>query len=227
MALEQTNANIAFANGNWTSATKDSNGFWISIGTYNSSANIEANETTIDISDLTLNHNSSGMFSSYTLSVYLRAEYTYGGQLFYKYFFGDSNGTTVGQKTMSSTSLSLLTSTQIASVTIPHNLDGPRTDLVIRGINYDFPDEAGWDIARTETGEKEPNGYIMPKLIEIKSIKFTPIHNFIPKTVSEKFVISGSGANVDAPFISFGKTGAQPNTSGGYSNIQGPSSTNT
>ncbi len=103
------------------------------------------------------------------------------------------------------------------------------TDLpgIIRGINYDFPDEAGWDIARTETGEKEPNGYIMPKLIEIKSIKFTPIHNFIPKTVSEKFVISGSGANVDAPFISFGKTGAKPNTSGGYSNTQGPSSTNT
>jgi hypothetical protein len=143
MALEQTNANIAFANGNWTSATKDSNGFWISIGTYNSSANIEANETTIDISDLTLNHNSSGMFSSYTLSVYLRAEYTYGGQLFYKYFFGDSNGTTVGQKTMSSTSLSLLTSTQIASVTIPHNLDGTRTDLVIRGF-VDAPTNASY-----------------------------------------------------------------------------------
>lgn len=109
------------------------------------------------------------------------------------------------------------------------------TDLpgIIRGINYDFPDEAGWDIARTVDGLKEPNGYVMPKLIEIKSIKFTPIHNFIPQTVSSKFILPSAnaptkinGTQVDAPFISFGKTGDPNNNSGGYKNTTSPSSTN-
>ena len=105
---------------------------------------------------------------------------------------------------------------------------------IIRGINYDFPDEAGWDIARNDLGLPETNGYIMPKLIDIKSIKFTPIHNFIPQTVSDQFIlpsanapISIDGTQVNAPFISFGKTGDPNNNSGGYSNSQSPSSTNT
>jgi len=109
------------------------------------------------------------------------------------------------------------------------------TDLpgIIRGINYDFPDEAGWDIARTVDGLKEPNGYVMPKLIEIKSIKFTPIHNFIPQTVSDKFILPSAnaptkinGTQVNSPFISFGKTGDPNNNSGGYKNTTSPSSTN-
>lgn len=98
---------------------------------------------------------------------------------------------------------------------------------IIRGINYDFPDDAGWDIARTELGTPEPNGYIMPKLIDIKSIKFTPIHNFIPQTVSNAFIERGSGTDVNAPFITFGKGKIVGNNTGGYSNFQGPSSTNT
>ena len=136
MALEQTNINISFLNGNYNSANKDGNGFWLSVGTWTTSADISANQTTIDISDLTLFHNSSGMFSSYTLSVYLRAEYLLNDNPVtqYKYFFGDSNGTSVGQKSMTSTSLSLLTSAQIAPVVIPHNTDGTRPDLVIRGF---------------------------------------------------------------------------------------------
>ena len=143
MALEQTNVNIALTNGNWNSATKDGNGFWLTAGTYSSSANIDTNETTIDISDLTLNHNSSAMFSNYTLSVYLRAEYKLNNssQTTYKYLFGDADGVTVGQKTMSGTSLSLLTSTQIASVVIPHDVDGTRPDLIIRGY-VDAPSNA-------------------------------------------------------------------------------------
>ena len=43
---------------------------------------------------------------------------------------------------------------------------------IIRGIGFDFPDEAGWDIARNDLGEREENAYIMPKLINVKSIKF-------------------------------------------------------
>lgn len=109
------------------------------------------------------------------------------------------------------------------------------TDLpgIIKGIGFDFPDEAGWDIARNDLGEREENAYIMPKLINVKSIKFTPIHNFIPQTVSDLFVLpsvnapfSIDGTQVNAPFISFGKTGDPNTNSGGYKNTTSPSSTN-
>jgi hypothetical protein len=105
---------------------------------------------------------------------------------------------------------------------------------IIRGINFDFPDEGTWDIARTNTGKKESDSYILPRLIEIKSINFTPIHNFIPQTVSNKFILPSAfsslppdeGTQVNAPFISFGKTGDPNNNSGGYKNTTSPSSTN-
>ena len=79
-----------------------------------------------------------------------------------------------------------------------------------------------------ELGKPENDAYIMPKMIDIQSISFTPIHNFIPQTVSDAFVVSGSGNDVNAPFITFGKTtgtGGSGNNPGGYKNIQGPSST--
>jgi len=141
MALEQTNINLALLNGNWNNANKDGNGFWLTAGTYSTSADIAENITTIDISDLTLNHNSGGMFTNYSLNVYLRAEYKLNTNPVtqFKYFFGDADGTTVGQKSMPNTTLSLLTSSQIAPVVIPHNTDGTRPDLVIRG----FCDGAG------------------------------------------------------------------------------------
>jgi hypothetical protein len=104
---------------------------------------------------------------------------------------------------------------------------------IIKGIGFDFPDEAGWDIARNDLGEREENAYIMPKLINVKSIKFTPIHDFIPQTVSDNFILpsvnapfSIDGTQVNAPFISFGKTGDPNNNSGGYKNTTSPSSTN-
>jgi len=104
---------------------------------------------------------------------------------------------------------------------------------IIRGINFDFPDEGGWDIARNDLGERVSGSYIMPKLIDIKSIKFTPIHNFIPETVNSSFVlpsvnspISIDGTQVNAPFISFGKTGDPNNNAGGYKNTTSPTSTN-
>jgi hypothetical protein len=136
MALEQTDINIIFSNGNHNSTNKDSNGFWLSVGTYTTSADISANETTVDISDLTLWHNSSGMFTNYQLSVYLRAEYKldFDPVIKYKYFFGDANGNSIGNKSMPNNTLSLLTTSQIAPVVIPHNIDGTRPDLVIRGF---------------------------------------------------------------------------------------------
>jgi len=97
---------------------------------------------------------------------------------------------------------------------------------IIRGINFDFPDEAGWDIARNDNGSRESGSFIMPKLIDVKSIKFIPIHNFIPQTVSNAFVTSGKGNEVNAPFITFGRSSATKNNNGGYKNKQSPSQTN-
>lgn len=126
---------IDFTAGDYNSTHKDGNGFWLTIGTYTATQNVAANTTTIDISDLTLNHTYAGQFSQYTLNVYLRAEYKLNGSTTtsYKYFFGDSNGASIGQKSMPNTTLSLLTTTQIAAQAIPHNDDGTRPDIVIRG----------------------------------------------------------------------------------------------
>ena len=93
---------------------------------------------------------------------------------------------------------------------------------IIKGVSYEIDPEAGWDIARDELGNKESNAYVMPKLIQIKGIKFTPIHNFIPQTVSNKFIgtinnINGEGNNVNSPFITFGR-GKEANSTGGYKN---------
>jgi len=95
------------------------------------------------------------------------------------------------------------------------------TDLpgIINGITFDMPDEAGWDIARDENGTKTEGCYVMPKLIEIKSIKFTPIHNFLPQTVNKAYVATnGTGENVNSPFITFGRNATTSNNAGGYYN---------
>ncbi len=93
------------------------------------------------------------------------------------------------------------------------------TDLpgIIKGIGYEVDGEAGWDIARNERGDKLTDSYVMPKLIRISSISFLPIHNFIPQTVSNKFITEGKGLNVNAPFITFGR-GKNANNNGGYAN---------
>ena len=94
---------------------------------------------------------------------------------------------------------------------------------IIQGISYTQNDDAGWDIAKNALGnpttikEADTGGWVMPKLIEVSGFSFTPIHDFIPKTVSEEFVRRGDGTYNDAPFISFGKNGKQPSTEGGYS----------
>jgi hypothetical protein len=93
---------------------------------------------------------------------------------------------------------------------------------IIQGISYTQNDDAGWDIAKNALGnpttieDADTGGWVMPKLIEVSGFSFTPIHDFIPKTVSEKFVESGDGTDNDAPFISFGKSYKQPATKGGY-----------
>lgn len=122
---------IDFTAGDYNSTHTDSNGFWLTIGTYTATANTAGNYTTVTTSDLTLRHSYTGTeFSGFTLYVYLRAEYTLNGVATTQYFFGDSNGASIGSKTMTGGTLALLGA---KSLNIPHNSDGTRPDLVIRG----------------------------------------------------------------------------------------------
>ena len=104
---------------------------------------------------------------------------------------------------------------------------------VLTGITYTINNEAGWDISRTTKGNPiqgtaaredsnaDTAGWIMPKLIEVSSFSFKPIHSFIPQTVDPKYINSsplksGIGGYVDAPFINYGKLNSNTNSGGGY-----------
>ena len=103
---------------------------------------------------------------------------------------------------------------------------------ILGGVNFKINDDAGWDIGKNED-LTESGTYIMPKLIEVSGLKFTPIHNFIPEKVSQKFIVSGNGVDVNSPFITFGRgrktspaTTLNPATTteiaGGYKNVINP-----
>jgi hypothetical protein len=90
------------------------------------------------------------------------------------------------------------------------------TPGIFSGITYTVNDDAGWDIARGENGDKitinegDTGGWIMPRLIDISGFSFKPIHNFIPKT-------SDPSKNYETPFINYGVTyGNNTNNPGGY-----------
>lgn len=89
---------------------------------------------------------------------------------------------------------------------------------ILTGISYDIEDDGGWDIGYDANGTKPDGNYVMPKMIKVGGFKFKPIHTFIPKTVNPKFIETGDGQYVDAPFISFGKNGLNETETGGYSN---------
>jgi hypothetical protein len=94
---------------------------------------------------------------------------------------------------------------------------------IFQGVSYAVSDDAGWDIARGDNGNKiginegDTGGYVMPRLIDVSGFTFKPIHNFIPKTVDEKYVNTKDGSYVDAPFISYGKLSGGTDNEGGYS----------
>lgn len=124
-------AAIDFTGGDYNSSNVDGNGFWLTIGTYTATPNNAGNYTTVVTSDLTLRHSFTGtQFTNFTLYVYLRAEYTLNGVATTQYFFGDSDGASVGSKSMTGGSTALLSA---RTLNIPHNSDGTRPDLVIRG----------------------------------------------------------------------------------------------
>lgn len=135
MALKRSGINIDFSAGDYRSANTDANGFWLTVGTYTSTTDVALNQTTIDVSDLILRHAFTGtQFTNFTLYVFLRAYYRLdGGTITYKYLFGDSNGASVGQKSMTGGTTTLISGASISSVVIPHNADGTRPDVIIQG----------------------------------------------------------------------------------------------
>jgi len=103
---------------------------------------------------------------------------------------------------------------------------------VLTSLTYTINNEAGWDIKRTATtgdlltgsaaiGDPSADtaGWIMPKLIEVSSFQFKPIHSFAPKTVNPEYISQNGttyGGYVDAPFINYGKLDSNTNDGGGY-----------
>lgn len=88
---------------------------------------------------------------------------------------------------------------------------------VLTSLNYTIDDNIPWNIPRDNKGQKdEKRGYALPQMITVGGFSFKPIHSFLPKTVQDKFIQSGNGQDMDAPFINFGKLNGEEYTSGGF-----------
>jgi hypothetical protein len=135
MALLRSAINIEFTAGDYNSTNRDANGFWLTMGTYTSTTSVELNQTTIDVSSLTLRHNFTGtQFTNFTLFVYLRVGFRLNGAATtYRYLFGDAGGDSIGQKSMTGGTTTLLSAADTDPVIVPHNADGSRPDLFIQG----------------------------------------------------------------------------------------------
>lgn len=84
---------------------------------------------------------------------------------------------------------------------------------IIEKLEFQFPNDVNWEIARKDDGTPDPNSAELPTLIEV-SMNFKPIHKFLPRTVKldtvfdRKFATIG-GTNDERPlpesqFISMG-----------------------
>jgi len=135
MPLLRSAINIEFTAGDYRSANTDANGFWLTMGSYTSTTDVGLNQTTIDVSSLTLRHAFTGtQFTNFTLYVYLRVGFRLNsGTVIYRYIFGDSNGASVGLKSMTGGTTTLLAAADTDPVIIPHNADGTRPDMFIQG----------------------------------------------------------------------------------------------
>jgi len=75
---------------------------------------------------------------------------------------------------------------------------------VLEGIDYSFPDDSSWDIAKNDDGKTDENSAELPLLINVDGFSFKPIHNFVPSTVSSR---SNPYNSNSSRFISLGDTG--------------------
>ena len=75
---------------------------------------------------------------------------------------------------------------------------------ILTSLTYDIPTNSPWDIGRDEDGKK--TGLALPHMIDVTSFSFTPIHSFLPRKVDNNYVFNPTTQNMNAPFISMGKT---------------------
>jgi hypothetical protein len=75
---------------------------------------------------------------------------------------------------------------------------------IITGLGFSIDDQYSWDIGRTSTGEKDPDSLNLPHTINVTGFNFTPIHSFLPKTLSQEWIDKETGAVFDSPFINMG-----------------------
>ena len=53
---------------------------------------------------------------------------------------------------------------------------------IIDNLEYQFPEDSTWEIARLDDGSEDKNSAELPTLVEV-SMNFKPIHSFLPRTV--------------------------------------------
>ena len=77
---------------------------------------------------------------------------------------------------------------------------------ILNGLSYSIPQESPWDIGRNSDGKQDNNSLQMPFIIDVGGFNFTPIHNFIDKTVPNSYITEGK-EKPDQRYISLGAGG--------------------
>ena len=86
----------------------------------------------------------------------------------------------------------------------------------ISSLTYEFPQEASWEIAIDENGERDASVKELPFMIRVTGMSFTPIHDFLPKKIAPN---AANGMNedkvIDERYIALAQS-----TDGGNSNYK-------
>ena len=82
-----------------------------------------------------------------------------------------------------------------------------KTPGIIEKLEYAFPEDSPWEIARLDNGKIDKNSAELPTLIEV-NMNFKPIHQFLPRTIKSTTVEDRFFDELDIPpesqFISLG-----------------------
>ena len=74
------------------------------------------------------------------------------------------------------------------------------------GLSYSIPEDSPWDIGRNSKGEADDNSLQLPHIIDVGGFKFTPLHNFIDRSISRSYITEGK-EKPDQRFINLGDGG--------------------
>lgn len=77
---------------------------------------------------------------------------------------------------------------------------------ILNSINYTIPDDSPWDIGRNIEGDIDGNSLQLPQRITVGNFSFTPIHNFLERSVSPRYA-KGEFSRPDENYISLGNGG--------------------